>query len=287
MMDEKLEFEPSMGGTPLNENETPEYTVVDGPGPTSDSSHRGSILIYDEYGYDSADPEEWVDDWIAPARFAPYLDACDGDTDKALDLYEWNMAVGQILDRDISHFEIALRNAYDRVMCDRWGEDWLVDRSSPVQKPILRKNKRGRTTDLNKVSRKEIKYAKAGLPRNHTHDALVSALMLGFWVHLSDRTREAEIWRTGLYKAWPKGTNRAELHARLLGVLRTRNRVAHPERQFDPRGSCPPPTVAERDAIDLFRMLCPGAADWAYGNDNETPLTRFLGQYPAPPGISI
>ena len=80
--------------------------MVDGPGPTSDSSHRGSILIYDEYGYDAADPEEWVDDWITPARFAPYLDACGGDTDKALDLYEWNMAVGQILDRDINHFEM-------------------------------------------------------------------------------------------------------------------------------------------------------------------------------------
>lgn len=272
----------------MKENETPGYTVVDGPGPTSDSSHRGSILVYDEYGYeDVADPGEWAEGWLTSPRLKPYLATCAGDFEKALDLYEWNLAVAQILDRDIAHFEVALRNAYDRVMRETWGDGWLLDGTSPVQKPIVRTNKRGKQTDLNRVSRKTIKYAEAGLPRNHTRDDLVAALTLGFWVYLGDRPREAEVWRAGLYKAWPKGTNRAELQKRLLGILHTRNRVAHPERLFDPNESCPPPTVAERDTIDLFRTLCPDAATWVYGVDEELPLERFLQQYPAPPGIIV
>lgn len=39
---------------------------------------------------------------------------------RALSLYEWNIDLGRVLMRDIAHFEVALRNAYDRVMRDRW-----------------------------------------------------------------------------------------------------------------------------------------------------------------------
>lgn len=44
--------------------------------------------------------------------------------------------------RDIAHFEVALRNSYDRVMRERWeGEHWLLDEGSPVLGPIVRTNK--------------------------------------------------------------------------------------------------------------------------------------------------
>lgn len=61
----------------------------------------------------------WAERWLSPERLAPYLAACGG-IEKALDLCEWNASLAQVVMREICHFEVALRNAYDRVMCKRW-----------------------------------------------------------------------------------------------------------------------------------------------------------------------
>ncbi len=44
--------------------------------------------------------------------------------------------------RDISYFEVALRNAYNDTMGSRWDGDehWLLDDGSPVRKPVVRKS---------------------------------------------------------------------------------------------------------------------------------------------------
>jgi len=233
------------------------YTKTDGPGPTSDSSHRGSILIENRFAYaKAASPDAWPVSWLSWPRLSPYLEACSNDMGKALELYEWNISLAQVLQRDISHFEVALRNAYDGLMASRWDGDWLLDDDSPARKPIMRASKRG-PLDINRINRRIIDSASASLPKGHGHDDLVAALTLGFWVHLTDRSREQEIWRTNLYLAWPKGTNRTELQQRLNGILRTRNRVAHPEHLFNPRTACPIPTNVDRNAIELFCSLCP------------------------------
>ena len=142
----------------------------------------------------------WAERWLSPERFEPYLAACDGDAGRALDLYEWNAALAQVVMREICHFEIALRNAYDRVMRERWEGDWLLDDGSPARVPLMRKSGRGEL-DANYTNRRIIDVAAAGLPRSFPHGALVASLTLGFWVHLTDRSREAAIWRTCLYRA--------------------------------------------------------------------------------------
>lgn len=62
----------------------------------------------------------WVERWLSPERLAPYLEASECDAEKALELYRWNVALGQFLIRDISYFEVALRNAYNDTMEARW-----------------------------------------------------------------------------------------------------------------------------------------------------------------------
>lgn len=58
----------------------------------------------------------WAEKWLSAERLAPYLGASGGDVERALELYRWNAALGQLLMRDISHFEVALRNAYSDVI---------------------------------------------------------------------------------------------------------------------------------------------------------------------------
>lgn len=73
--------------------------------------------------------------------------AC-GDDAVALDLYLWNIGLAQAVLKDVSFFEVALRNAYDRAISSTWnGSDhWLFDGESPVRRPILRTKSADRST---------------------------------------------------------------------------------------------------------------------------------------------
>jgi hypothetical protein len=56
---------------------------------------------------------------MSAPRFARYLTETGGDRDRALSWYEWNIRLGNALMRDIAHFEVALRNAYDQALIAR------------------------------------------------------------------------------------------------------------------------------------------------------------------------
>ena len=94
------------------------------------------------------------------------------------------------------------------------------------------------------------------------------------------------IWRTCLHRAWPKGTNRAELQDHLDGILRVRNRVAHGERLFGPKCEQLSPTRVDADAVRLFGLLCPQAAEYLYPN-GFAPIEEFLEKNPAPASVSL
>ena len=189
--------------------------------------------------------------------------------------------------RDIAYFEVALRNAYDGVMSSCWGGDehWLLDEGSPVRKPVVRKSGRG-LFDVNRVNRIIIDKAVASLPDGFANGDLVAGLTLGFWVHLTDRSREAVIWRTGLYTAWPKGTNRAELQDCLDGILRVRNRIAHNERLFDPKRPQLSPRKVNADAVRLLGQLQSDAAEYLRRTE-AVYLDKFLEEHPAPVNIEL
>lgn len=190
--------------------------------------------------------------------------------------------------RDVAHLEVAMRNAYDRALSDAWSGEghWLLDDGSPVRRPLMRKAARGEL-DLNRINRKIIDAVAEKLPAGFTTGQLVSNLTLGFWVHLADRSREAAIWRTALWRAWPKGTRRKELLQALDGVLRVRNRVAHDERLFDPKRPELSPLRADADAVRLFRALCPEAASRVLGDSDATPVEEFLAESPAPAAVRL
>ena len=86
---------------------------------------------------------EWAERWLSSSRLSSYLDLFDGNIDCALELHEWNLMLGRVLMGDIAHFELALRNAYDRALTERFqgNEHWLFDANSPVTRPIMRNSK--------------------------------------------------------------------------------------------------------------------------------------------------
>lgn len=132
--------------------------------------------------------------WLSEPRYSKYLEVSRGDDAVALDLYLWNIGLAQAVLKDVSFFEVVLRNAYDRAISSAWsGSDhWLLDDASPVRRPILRTNKRGQVNDANRLSRNSIDHLRNGLRENATADDIVSNLTLGFWAHMTDRSHERD-----------------------------------------------------------------------------------------------
>lgn len=230
----------------------------------------------------------WAERWLSQKRLAPYLAVCGGDVERALDLYEWNISLGQVLMRDVAHFEVALRNAYDRVMGERWGgAHWLLDDGSPVLRPIMRMSKNGNPRDVNLVNRRAVAQARSNAHDKGDPDQVIANLMLGFWAHLTDRSRERDLWIPYLNAAWPKGTDRNGLNNTLAAINRVRNRAAHNERLFDPLTEALSPARADANTIRALGALCPEVAERLYGDEEKTPVELFCEEHLAPADVRL
>lgn len=230
---------------------------------------------------------EWAQRWLSEARLQPYLNDCDDDVNNALALHEWNLALGEAMMVDIAHFELALRNAYVRVLREDLGEGWLLDDSSPLRAPIIHTSKAKKQRDVNFVNRRAIDDATKRAHDSTNVDQIVAGFTLGFWAHLTDRSRERVLWIPHLHKAWPAGTDRNSLSARINSIVQMRNRIAHHERLFDPRDNTLSPMALDVDAIHMLRDLCPDAYDHLFAENPCTGVERFLASSPAPASVRL
>lgn len=233
---------------------------------------------------------ESIESWLSVPRYKRYLEVADGDDDVALDLYLWNIELAQAVLRDVSFFEVALRNSYNQVIEKGFdGSDhWLFDAFSPIRKPILRTNKRGQVNDVNRINRNVIDHLKAGLRDNATPDDIVSNLTLGFWAHMTDRNHERVLWIPYLHKVWPKGTSRGDINTCITQINNVRNRAAHHEHLFVPDGASCSTLKACKDAIGLFSQLAPEAYKYVYGDEDKIcSVGEFVSSNPAPCNVAI
>ncbi|MEC4185090.1 hypothetical protein VJ918_09745 [Adlercreutzia sp. R21] len=133
-----------------------------------------------------------IEAWLSSPRYKRYLEIAEDDDALALELYLWNIGLAQAVLRDVSFFEVALRNAYDRAISSAWNGSghWLFDDASPVRRPILRTNKRGKVKDANRLNRNAIDHLASNLGHNPSPDKVISNLTFGFWAHMTDRSHE-------------------------------------------------------------------------------------------------
>lgn len=64
---------------------------------------------------------------MSSERLQKYVCACNGDTRKAMTLYRLNLKASQEMFTVVSCFEVALRNAIDNILTQRFGQHWLRD----------------------------------------------------------------------------------------------------------------------------------------------------------------
>lgn len=225
---------------------------------------------------------EWIEEWLSAPRFECYLNAANGNDEMALELYLWNTGLAQAVLRDISFFEIALRNRYDQCLTQLvpTGKHWLFDDESPVRKPIMRKNKRGNVVNANNLNCTLIDKLKKDI--GTSPDRIISNLTLGFWAHMTDTSHERELWIPCIHKAWPKGTSRKFVDAEITKINRLRNRAVHHERLFLLSGNQSAPTAVSFQTVTMLSQLAPQAAQAIYGSSRESSAMRYVRENPMP-----
>lgn len=197
--------------------------------------------------------------WISEARFKPYLDECEGDTDKAWELYEWNAHVSSALSECIHHVEVLLRNSM------------IVELAKlhPLQYPWHAEN-----SMISQIAQK--KRRSPGRPASP--DDVIANLNLGFWKQLlQDKPADNEdLWRTTLRNAFPhsRGDRKTVLNG-VEDLFEIRNRCAHQDSLlgFDP-------SVELKKIIKLARWIDPAAGQWI---DSIERVTEAIAARPIPP----
>jgi hypothetical protein len=168
-----------------------------------------------------------VDRWLSGARFNAYLQACDGDRDRAVALYNWNAEVSAAFLEVLYHLEVLLRNAIDRQFPAADSDDCLSICYHDVwlcNPAILTDESRSKVNDG--IARLTMEN------KRPTRGRVIASLTFGFWGALFSGRYEG-LWRTTLVRAFPHGNGRRrEINELATVIQRFRNRIAHHEAIF-------------------------------------------------------
>lgn len=177
---------------------------------------------------------------LSQERFEPYLNAADGDTDRAWHQYRWNLRLVAAVTPLFCDVEVVLRNTIHRQLCTLFRrEDWWA-----APKLSLNRQSLGLLEPVIKKHDRKLANGRVGPGR------VVADVTLGFWVSLLSKGGEAplgrriayekELWRPALRLGFATGSTtptgrarrppRQNVHDRASNFQQLRNAAAHHRR---------------------------------------------------------
>lgn len=213
------------------------------------------------------------------ARMQPYLDVADGNQDKALKLYQWNLELTAATQSILGITEVVLRNAMDREL-QAWNQanggraSWLLEEpETPLRGLISSK----RSSALSRANKESI--ARAPEHRRFgaqvTHDDVLAQVMFGMWKDLlpnhapeagnsQENINREMMWTHCLVRAFPniQDSDGSKTYWLVNHVHGLRNRVSHmePLLQIDVMDVL-------RDALRIIRSIDSDVANWVSGGN--------------------
>jgi len=185
---------------------------------------------------------------ISSARFATYLTACGQDSDVAVRLYAWNLELSAAMWGGLGVLEVVARNALDcRLQVFAGQMDWWNSAAVAL-----------RIEQSQAISR-----AGGGVgPHSGNHGQVVAALTLGFWTSLLANRYHQSLWIPALAGAFPNYVGRrGDLHQKLEGLRRLRNRIAHHEPIINMDIA-----VYYQDVLAILAAIDPKISNWVDKN---------------------
>ncbi len=174
------------------------------------------------------------DKYLSIERLAAYLTQARGDKWVAIRLYERNTEISEALYGVVQGLEVSLRNAVHHVLTDRLATSEWYDRF-PFEEPERR------AIDEAKIKIQE-------RPAQISPGRVVAELGFSFWVRLFSHRYEQSLYFKYLYRIFPMGRKRKQIHDRLINLKTLRNRIAHHERIIYKRNP-------EKDYVELLETI--------------------------------
>ena len=166
---------------------------------------------------------------ISEERMSRYVQACGGDTRKAMTLYRYNVELAQTVFAIVGYFEVALRNAIDNHLTARLGSEWL--KNSIMAGGLF----------CNPATQKEFNdidhaYRKLSADGSYSHTKLLACMGFGFWKYRFSPLQYRMMGRSllSVFPNKPRSTARQQYnHSYIFNELdkinTLRNRIAHHE----------------------------------------------------------
>ncbi|MBD5419818.1 MAG: Abi family protein [Bacteroides sp.] len=162
-------------------------------------------------------------------RMKRYLDACKGDTRKAMTLYRYNLHISQEMFTIVSCFEVALRNAIDRRITSNLGQEWLkesIEECGVFTHPKLRKTRDIISTAIHRLQKNQ----------KYSHSKLLAEMEFGIWKYMFSPIQYRVTGRNllSIFPKKPRSSksiqyNPSYFFNQLDNVNSLRNRIAHHE----------------------------------------------------------
>lgn len=190
----------------------------------------------DGYPNAPANPEtfESLGRLLSVKRFATFLFAADGTSERALRLYAWNIEISSAFWGSFHMLEISLRNALHAQLTelgqqeDWWNAELLLPRD-PIRDLLHRDTKNEIQKAISSATKKQ---TAKGLQTEPGH--VVAELNFSFWNGMLANRYQQRLWEVSLTHAFPHYTGRRGILHRDLDRLRMlRNRIAHHEPIFE------------------------------------------------------
>lgn len=180
----------------------------------------------------STPDHEAIAERITHERLGSYLTATDGDLRRALELYDWNIAISAAFYESTGRLEVVLRNALDeglRSLQEQrgWDADWY-------EQEQLFPGSHGRKAmaDIEAARRRA---AKSG-DTPEFHGKVIAELTFGFWRYLCGKSYLTSVWVPAVAERFafhpqsedPRAVRR-DVADRVQRIHFLRNRIAHHE----------------------------------------------------------
>lgn len=166
---------------------------------------------------------------MSSKRMSRYVNSCGGDTRKGMKLYRMNLHLAEEMFTIISCYEVALRNAIDRIMVASNGSDWLRDAIMPGG--MFDDRKFRNTTRIMKKA-----YEELIANGKYSNSKMLSSMEFGVWKYMYSGPQYLATGRhlLNVFPNKPKSTrafqyNNLYIFNELDSVNRLRNRIAHHE----------------------------------------------------------
>lgn len=163
---------------------------------------------------------------ISNPRFETYLNATDGSTVEALQLYKWNLEISSAFIIPLQICEVSVRNAISDAIAFVHGENWPFEEGFHIAL-----NDPRRSYSPRKNIRQLKNYDSTG--------KVIADLKFAFWQHMFTGRHDNNIWNCHLRTVFPNTcsgksvqTLRQTGYNTLDNIRKLRNRIAHHEPIF-------------------------------------------------------